>query len=173
MALRPGLPCLWAVALTTPGSEAPEGRPCPQGGVEGSGRVGGVRWSHGCCTWVRRCGQDCGFHANFTCPPLATPSPGGVLLQPLSCAPWSLLLRVGLGTGSACPGGAPEGNKCTRSPDLPGCRLQGSKTAGAPSPVPTTVSLHDLLGAPPGFQSLGQSPEALAWQFFASTTTLA
>lgn len=30
MALRPGLPCLWAVALVTPGSETPEGRPCPK-----------------------------------------------------------------------------------------------------------------------------------------------
>ena len=81
MGLRPGLPCLWAVALTTPGSEAPEGRPCPQGGVEGSGRAGGVRWSRGCCTGsgeVVKTAVPCQLYL----PTAGRPFPWGLLAVP-------------------------------------------------------------------------------------------
>ena len=110
--------------------------------------------------WVRRGGQDCGSVPTLPAhcwPPLP--------LGPLSCAPWSLLIRVGLGTGNACPAGHLRGTNAY-APQI--CQVAAYRAARqqVPSHLCPPVSLRDLLGAPPGLQSLGQSPAALAWQFF-------
>lgn len=121
--------------------------------------------------WVRRGSQDCGSVPTLPAHCWLPLPLGGVLLQPLSCAPWSLLLRVGLGTGNACPAGHLRGTNAY-APQTCWVAAYRAARQQVPSHLCPPVSLRDLLGAPPGPQSLGQSLAALAWQFFASTTTL-